>query len=97
VGTAKLLDKGALPRYVALDLVAVIPVVLAAVQDDGRDQRREEPVAITAALRGAGGYGKTTMAVMACTMYPRKPMSMLAPFSMVLNSWRSMAILLSGQ
>ncbi len=26
------------------------------------DQRREEPVAITAALRGAGGYGKTTMA-----------------------------------
>src|SRR6266852_1719257 len=26
------------------------------------DHRREEPVAITAALRGAGGYGKTTMA-----------------------------------
>ena len=26
------------------------------------DQQREEPVAITAALRGAGGYGKTTLA-----------------------------------
>jgi hypothetical protein len=25
------------------------------------DQKREEPIAITAALRGAGGYGKTTM------------------------------------
>ncbi len=30
------------------------------------DQRREEPVAITAALRGAGGYGKTTMAQALC-------------------------------
>jgi hypothetical protein len=30
------------------------------------DQRREEPVAITAALRGAGGYGKTTMAEAIC-------------------------------
>ncbi|MFL5586239.1 MAG: TIR domain-containing protein [Ktedonobacteraceae bacterium] len=30
------------------------------------DQRREEPVAITAALRGAGGYGKTTMARTLC-------------------------------
>src|SRR6266536_84133 len=30
------------------------------------DQRREEPVAITAALRGAGGYGKTTMAQAIC-------------------------------
>ena len=30
------------------------------------DQRREEPVAITAALRGAGGYGKTTMAKALC-------------------------------
>src|SRR5437764_399177 len=30
------------------------------------DQRREEPVAITAALRGAGGYGKTTMARALC-------------------------------
>src|SRR6266852_668317 len=30
------------------------------------DQRREEPVAITAALRGAGGYGKTTMARVLC-------------------------------
>ncbi len=30
------------------------------------DQRREEPVAITAALRGAGGYGKTTMARAIC-------------------------------
>src|SRR3989440_2453027 len=30
------------------------------------DQRREEPVAITAALRGAGGYGKTTMAKAIC-------------------------------
>src|SRR5437588_4044027 len=30
------------------------------------DQKREEPVAITAALRGAGGYGKTTMAQALC-------------------------------
>src|SRR5207237_558283 len=30
------------------------------------DQRREEPVAIMAALRGAGGYGKTTMARALC-------------------------------
>src|SRR6266568_7999001 len=30
------------------------------------DQRREEPVAITAALRGAGGYGKTTLARALC-------------------------------
>ena len=30
------------------------------------DQRREEPVAITAVLRGAGGYGKTTMAKALC-------------------------------
>src|SRR5262249_42786389 len=30
------------------------------------DERREEPVAITAALRGAGGYGKTTLAKAAC-------------------------------
>src|SRR6266566_1918803 len=30
------------------------------------DQQREEPVAITAALRGAGGYGKTTMAKAIC-------------------------------
>src|SRR6266852_5813508 len=30
------------------------------------DQRREEPIAITAALRGAGGYGKTTMAKALC-------------------------------
>ena len=30
------------------------------------DQRRDEPVAITAALRGAGGYGKTTMAKALC-------------------------------
>jgi hypothetical protein len=30
------------------------------------DQKREEPVAITAALRGAGGYGKTTMARALC-------------------------------
>src|SRR5712691_10081691 len=30
------------------------------------DERREEPVAITAALRGAGGYGKTTMARALC-------------------------------
>ena len=27
------------------------------------DEKREEPIAITAALRGAGGYGKTTMAM----------------------------------
>jgi WD40 repeat protein len=30
------------------------------------DERREEPIAITAALRGAGGYGKTTMAKALC-------------------------------
>ena len=30
------------------------------------DQQQEEPVAITAALRGAGGYGKTTMAKALC-------------------------------
>jgi WD40 repeat protein len=30
------------------------------------DEQREEPVAITAALRGAGGYGKTTMAMALC-------------------------------
>ena len=30
------------------------------------DQGREEPVAITAALRGAGGYGKTTLAKALC-------------------------------
>jgi hypothetical protein len=27
------------------------------------DEKREEPVAVTVALRGAGGYGKTTMAI----------------------------------
>jgi len=31
-----------------------------------RNQRREEPVAITAALLGADGYGKTTMAKAIC-------------------------------
>ncbi|HEV2765378.1 MAG TPA: TIR domain-containing protein, partial [Pyrinomonadaceae bacterium] len=30
------------------------------------DRQREEPVAITAALRGAGGYGKTTLARALC-------------------------------
>jgi WD40 repeat protein len=30
------------------------------------DEHREEPVAITAALRGAGGYGKTTLAKALC-------------------------------
>jgi NB-ARC domain-containing protein len=30
------------------------------------DEKREEPVAITAALRGAGGYGKTTMTMALC-------------------------------
>ena len=30
------------------------------------DQRGEEPIAITAALRGAGGNGKTTMAKALC-------------------------------
>jgi TIR domain/NB-ARC domain len=30
------------------------------------DEKREEPVAISAALRGAGGYGKTTMAMALC-------------------------------
>lgn len=31
-----------------------------------RDPKREEPVAITAALQGAGGYGKTTLARALC-------------------------------
>jgi WD40 repeat protein len=30
------------------------------------DEQREKPVAITAALRGAGGYGKTTLAMAIC-------------------------------
>ena len=30
------------------------------------DEKRDEPVAITAALRGAGGYGKTTLAKAIC-------------------------------
>jgi WD40 repeat protein len=30
------------------------------------DEKREEPIAITVALRGAGGYGKTTMAMALC-------------------------------
>jgi WD40 repeat protein len=30
------------------------------------DERKEQPVSITAALRGAGGYGKTTLAVALC-------------------------------
>jgi hypothetical protein len=30
------------------------------------DKEREEPIAITAALRGAGGYGKTTLAKALC-------------------------------
>jgi len=30
------------------------------------DPKREEPIAITAALRGAGGYGKTTLAKALC-------------------------------
>src|SRR6266581_4899153 len=30
------------------------------------DEKHEEPLAITAALRGAGGYGKTTMAMALC-------------------------------
>lgn len=30
------------------------------------DEKRQEPVAITAALRGAGGYGKTTLAKALC-------------------------------
>src|SRR5262245_34403699 len=30
------------------------------------EQNRESPVAITAALRGAGGYGKTTLATAIC-------------------------------
>src|SRR5258708_4058147 len=30
------------------------------------DQARKQPIAITAALRGAGGYGKTTMAIALC-------------------------------
>ena len=30
------------------------------------NEKREEPIAITAALRGAGGYGKTTMAQALC-------------------------------
>jgi hypothetical protein len=41
------------------------------------DKQREEPIAITAALRGAGGYGKTTLATAFATMRPsRKPLTM---------------------
>ncbi len=51
------------------------PQEFSALIDKLLDQRREEPVAITAALRGAGGYGKTTMARAIChesntTRYP---------------------------
>ncbi len=42
------------------------PLEYEALIDKLLDQRREEPVAITAALRGAGGYGKTTMAKALC-------------------------------
>ncbi len=42
------------------------PQEFGALIDKLLDQRREEPVAITAALRGAGGYGKTTMAKALC-------------------------------
>jgi NB-ARC domain/TIR domain/WD domain, G-beta repeat len=42
------------------------PQEFGALIDKLLDQRREEPVAITAALRGAGGYGKTTMARAIC-------------------------------
>jgi WD40 repeat protein len=42
------------------------PQEFAALIDRLLDQQREEPIAITAALRGAGGYGKTTMAKAIC-------------------------------
>jgi TIR domain/NB-ARC domain/APAF-1 helical domain/WD domain, G-beta repeat len=42
------------------------PTELDALIDQLLDQSREEPVAITAALRGAGGYGKTTLARAIC-------------------------------
>jgi hypothetical protein len=42
------------------------PKEFAALIDKLLDRQREEPVAITAALRGAGGYGKTTMAKALC-------------------------------
>jgi hypothetical protein len=42
------------------------PQEFGALIDKLLDQLREEPIAITAALRGAGGYGKTTMAKALC-------------------------------
>ena len=42
------------------------PQEFEALVDTLLDQQHEEPVAITAALRGAGGYGKTTMAKAIC-------------------------------
>jgi WD40 repeat protein len=42
------------------------PQELESIKDSLLDQHRLEPVAITAALRGAGGYGKTTLARALC-------------------------------
>src|SRR5437899_11494936 len=40
------------------------PQEFAAVKQGLLDRRRETPTAITTALEGAGGYGKTTLAIM---------------------------------
>src|SRR5207244_10825702 len=42
------------------------PQEFAAVKQGLLDRRRETPTAITTALEGAGGYGKTTLALMLC-------------------------------
>ncbi len=60
-----------IPRvpFMVEDLPSVFvprPAEFNALMDKLLDQKREEPVAITAALRGAGGYGKTTLAKALC-------------------------------
>ncbi len=50
------LPEGFVPRHGEFDQLLELLV----------DERREEPVAITAALKGAGGYGKTTLAKALC-------------------------------
>jgi hypothetical protein len=42
------------------------PQEFAVVKQGLLDRRRETPTAITTALEGAGGYGKTTLAIMLC-------------------------------
>jgi WD40 repeat protein len=48
------------------DVFVKRPKVLEAIISQLLDEEREEPVAITAALRGAGGFGKTTLARAVC-------------------------------